>query len=64
MMMPVAHEYESFTTFGLGISNEPIYESITVLVELPRVAFVAKVDVSENGRTFKCLHIKIFYYLN
>jgi hypothetical protein len=27
------------------------------LIELSRVAFVAKVYVSENGRTFKSLHM-------
>ncbi len=51
MMAPVAQEHAGFTTLLSGSGDEPVYESLAVLIVQGTVGFQAKVDVSE----YRCL---------
>ena len=50
-MAPVAQEHAGFAAFLSGSGDEPINESLAVLIVQGTVAFQSKVDVGE----YRCL---------
>jgi hypothetical protein len=48
MMMPVTHEYSSFTVVYLALLHCPFYKIFTILIVHDAIALHAKMNVSEN----------------